>query len=206
MKDSRGNVLFPVFIKLEELKLLIVGGGNIGLEKLEAVLNNSPYTDITLVGIKISEAIVQLAEQHSNLQLIGRAFEESDLDDKDMVILATNDNDLNASIVRLTRQRHLMTNVADKPDLCDFYLGSIVKKGDLKIAISTNGKSPTIAKRIKEDLNHAFPESIDTLLSRMNEIRSSIAGDFQKKVNTLNDVTKRWIADTKARQVSETNR
>ena len=137
MKDSRGNVLFPVFIKLEELKLLIVGGGNIGLEKLEAVLNNSPYTDITLVGIKISEAIVQLAEQHSNLQLIGRAFEESDLDDKDMVILATNDNDLNASIVRLTRQRHLMTNVADKPDLCDFYLGSIVKKGDLKIAIST---------------------------------------------------------------------
>jgi siroheme synthase-like protein len=84
-----------------------------------------------------------------------------------------------------------LVNVADKPELCDFYLGSIVQKGNLKIAISTNGKSPTIAKRIKEVLNETLPEEIDNLLDNMQNIRNKIKGDFTEKVKQLNEITKK---------------
>ncbi len=79
--------------------------------------------------------------------------------------------------------------MADTPDLCDFYLASIVKKGDLKIAISTNGKSPTMAKRIKEVLNDFFPEETQELLDNLNKIRAKFKGDFKEKVKLLNDIT-----------------
>ena len=93
----------------------------------------------------------------------------------------------------MAHTRGLLVNVADKPSLCDFYLGSVVKKGDLKIAISTNGKSPTVAKRIKEFLNESIPESIDDVLQNMNVIRERLRGNFDYKVRTLNQVTKGWI-------------
>jgi siroheme synthase-like protein len=79
--------------------------------------------------------------------------------------------------------------VADTPDLCDFYLGSIVQKGDLKIAISTNGKSPTLAKRIKEFLNEIIPDDIQQLLDNLQTYRNTLKGDFQDKVKELNDLT-----------------
>jgi len=83
-----------------------------------------------------------------------------------------------------------LVNAADKPDLCDFYLSSVVQKGDLKIAISTNGKSPTIAKRIKEVLNDSLPAEIDELLSNMQQVRNKLSGDFAEKVKQLNEITK----------------
>jgi uncharacterized protein len=86
-------------------------------------------------------------------------------------------------------QRHLLINVADKPDLCDFYLGSIVKKGDLKIGISTNGKSPTVAKRLKEIFQTNLPDELDITLQQMNKLRNTLGGDFAHKVKELNKAT-----------------
>ena len=88
------------------------------------------------------------------------------------------------------KQRGKLVNAADKPDLCDFYLGSVVKKGNLKIAISTNGKSPTIAKRLKDVLNEVMPDQIDEVLQNMNVIRNKLSGNFTDKVNKLNHITK----------------
>jgi len=82
-----------------------------------------------------------------------------------------------------------LVNIADKPALCDFYLGSIVQKGDLKLAISTNGKSPTVAKRLKEVLNESLPAEIDTTLQQIAELRKTLSGDFTDKVKKLNEVT-----------------
>ena len=192
------NTLFPVFIKLEKLRLLIVGGGFIGLEKLQAVVNNSPATNITLVGITISDDIKILASSYPNIKLIEKAYHVSDLDDKDLVIAAVNDIELATIIAADTKQKGLLINAADKPDLCDFYLGSIVKKGNLKIAISTNGKSPTIAKRVKELMNDVLPEQIDELLDNMQKYRDQLKGDFENKVNTLNEVTKTLVAKQQA--------
>ena len=189
-KDTlAGNQLFPVFLKLNELKVLLVGAGNIGLEKLSALISNSPETRITIVAEEFLPEVVNLAGQYAQIKTCYRKFEAADLDDKDIVVLATGNNVLNAEIRGLARDRHLLINVADKPELCDFYLGSIVKKGDLKIGISTNGKSPTIAKRLKEVFQENLPEELDISLQQMNQLRNTLNGDFAHKVNALNKAT-----------------
>ena len=193
MSEESKNTLFPIFLKLETLSLLIVGGRYIGLEKLEAVLANSPATQIKIVAAEFNDEIRELANQHGTITLVEKEFEESDLDGAELVILGTNNNDLNTEIKKMTKARGLLCNVADKPDLCDFYLSSVVQKGDLKIAISTNEKSPTVAKRIKEFLNEEIPNSIQEVLENMGAIRNKLKGDFESKVKSLNEVTKDWM-------------
>ncbi len=183
------NLLFPVFLKLNELKLLIVGGGYVGLEKITAVLDNSPHTDITLVAPDIRAEIIALSNQYSNLKLIHKSFEINDLEDKDLVIVATNDKPLNLQVKAWAKEKRILTNVADTPDACDFYLSSVVKKGSLKIAISTNGKSPTVAKRVREVLEETFPDELETVLENLVKIRAKLKGDFTDKVLRLNDLT-----------------
>ncbi len=104
---------------------------------------------------------------------------------------------MHANIKRVTSERHILCNVADTPDLCDFYLGSIVQKGDLKIGISTNGKSPTMAKRMREFLDDIIPENIQQLLENLREIRKSIKGDFQEKIRIMNEVTEGMVKGNK---------
>jgi precorrin-2 dehydrogenase / sirohydrochlorin ferrochelatase len=187
------NRLFPVFLKLEELNVLLVGGGNVGLEKLSAMLNNSPDAHVKVVADLFRDDLLAYAKDYPNVKLINRKFEFSDLNHVDLVILATDNPDLHASIKRITAERHILCNVADTPDLCDFYLGSIVQKGDLKIGISTNGKSPTMAKRMREFLDDVIPDDIQNLLENLREIRKSIKGDFQEKIRVLNELTEGMI-------------
>lgn len=185
------NQLFPIFLKLnnDDLHLLIVGGGYVGLEKIEAVLGNSPEAKITLVAPEIREEVQQIAAQKPHVVLIQRTFEEFDLDYKDLVIVATNDKEENRRIKRLARARHLLCNVADTPDECDFYLSSIVKKGNLKVAISTNGMSPTLAKRLREVLTEALPDDLETAMEQLKAVRDQLRGDFEYKVQELNRIT-----------------
>ncbi len=183
------NNLFPVFLKIEQLHVLIVGGGTIGLEKLSAILGNAPSTNITLVSKNISTEIKELAVNYSSVVLQEKEFEVSDLDNKDLVIAATGNRAISEVIRKETTQRKILINVADTPDLCDFYLGSIVQKGDLKIAISTNGKSPTLAKRLKEVFNEALPEDTQITIDSLNKFRNQLKGDFTEKVKRLNEAT-----------------
>ena len=195
-----GNPLFPVFLKLNQLHTVLIGGGNVGLEKLTAILSNSPLAKVTIVSKEFIRDINEFASDNSRITIHKKAFEESDLDGANLVIAATNDSELNKFIRTAAHDRRLLVNVADKPDLCDFYLGSIVKKGDLKIAISTNGKSPTVAKRLKEVLNKGLPNEIDITLQQMSELRNTLSGDFTDKVNRLNEVTASLIAQKKIRR------
>ncbi|MEM8887318.1 MAG: bifunctional precorrin-2 dehydrogenase/sirohydrochlorin ferrochelatase [Bacteroidota bacterium] len=200
MDQDTGNTLFPIFIKLDQIHTLVVGGGYVGLEKLEALLKNCPRARITLVAKEIlQEEIRELAKAHPHVELIERPFEEKDLDEKDFVILATDDSKLHENIKTITRNRNIITNVADTPKLCDAYLGSVVKKGDLKIAISTNGKSPTISKRMREYLTEAIPdtENMQELLDNMKEIRDRLKGDFEYKVKMLDKITQDWLEEKK---------
>jgi precorrin-2 dehydrogenase / sirohydrochlorin ferrochelatase len=182
------NNLFPIFLKLEQMHILIVGGGNVGLEKLEAVLKNSPKTLITLVAPLVKEEIFDLAKEH-NIRIIQREYDPDDLHNKDLVIAGTDAPEVNAQVRTDGRQRKLLVNVADTPDLCDFYLSSVVKKGDLKIAISTNGKSPTFAKRFREILEDVLPESLQETLDNLKILRDKLKGDFTYKVDKLNEIT-----------------
>jgi precorrin-2 dehydrogenase / sirohydrochlorin ferrochelatase len=189
------NRLFPVFLKLEELQILLVGGGNVGLEKLSAMLNNSPEAKVTVVADFFLDELREYVKNYPEVELIERKFNSNDLNNKDLVILATDNPDLHASIKRICADRHLLCNVADTPDLCDFYLGSIVQKGDLKIGISTNGKSPTMAKRMREFLDDIIPDDVQQLLENLREIRKSIKGDFQEKIRIMNEVTEGFLGE-----------
>ena len=186
-KDT--NKLFPIFLKLEELNVLVVGGGKIGLEKLNAIINNSPATPVTIVAGNISNKIKTLAQKYPNVLLKEKSFEPADLDDKDIVIVAINDKATSIHIRALAKEKKILANVADTPDLCDFYLSSIVQKGNLKIAISTNGKSPTMAKRLKETLDDVLPNKLNKILNNMETIRKKMNGNFADKVKKLNEVT-----------------
>ncbi|MEO7768123.1 MAG: bifunctional precorrin-2 dehydrogenase/sirohydrochlorin ferrochelatase [Ferruginibacter sp.] len=185
------NQLFPVFLKLENLSLLIVGGGYVGMEKLNTVLQNSPAANIRIVATHISDEIKELVGHHNNIELIERPYEACDIDGMNLVIVAVNEFAVSELVSRDAKQKGVLVNAADKPGLCDFYLGSVVQKGSLKIAISTNGKSPTIAKRVKEVLNETLPDEIDNLLDNMQSIRNKLSGDFAEKVKQLNEITKR---------------
>ena len=198
INHKQTNRLFPVFLKLENLSVLIVGGGKIGLEKLSAILSNSPETSIKLVSITISEEIRELALAYSNIELRERVFLPVDADDRDVVIIAIDDKKESKRIRDIVKTKKKLVNVADKPEICDFYMGSIVQKGNLKIGISTNGKSPTIAKKLKDLFNELLPEEIDELLDNMQEIRSKLKGDFTDKVNRLNDITKDFVLNKTA--------
>ncbi|HEV8286579.1 MAG TPA: TSUP family transporter [Chitinophagaceae bacterium] len=188
------NQLYPIFLKLDQLETLLVGAGNVGLEKLQSVLSNSPDAKITIVAPEIKKEITHLAEKHSSCKILQRAFQESDLINKDLVILATRDRQLHEYIKNLAKKRGIIVNVADTPDLCDFYLSSIVQKGSLKIAISTNGLSPTIAKRIKEVINDLIPKEMDSVLQNMTTIRQRLNGSFEEKVKQLDELTKMLVS------------
>lgn len=188
------NELYPIFLKVQQFETLIVGGGEVGLEKLSFLLKSSPQAKVTLVGKTIKEEIKALANNHPSITLYERAYFPEDLTGMQLALIATEDHDTNIEIQQEAKSRGILVNVADTPELCDFYLGSIVTKGDLKIGISTNGKSPTIAKRLKETLNEVLPDEIDELLQRMREIRDELKGNFGYKVKKLNQLTSSLVS------------
>ena len=184
-----GNQLFPVFLKMSELHTVLIGAGNVGLEKLSAIIANSQHAQVTIIARDILPEIFEIAADNPGIQVIQKVFADSDLDSAQLVVAATDNSELNQYIRESAKARKLLINVADKPELCDFYLGSIVQKGDLKIGISTNGKSPTVAKRLKQVLNESLPEEIDITLQQMSALRNTLSGDFSYKVRTLNEIT-----------------
>ncbi|UKJ06398.1 TSUP family transporter [Solitalea lacus] len=186
--DRPRNNLFPVFLKLESLNTLIVGGGNVALEKLRAVISNSPDAKVEVIAKDFIAEVKEFLEEYE-IPFKQKEFEEEDLEGKDLVIVAVNDKIKSAEIHRLGHAKNVLVNAADTPEFCDFYLSSVVQKGNLKLAISTNGKSPTMAKRVKEILNDAFPYEIDDVLNNMEVIRKKLNGDFADKVRQLNDIT-----------------
>ncbi len=188
-KTALKNELFPVFLKLNDLSVLMIGAGKVGLEKLTAVLTNSPQSKVTVVAETVIDELVDYVHSYPNVEIIRDSFNASYLEGKQVVISALNDVEMSEKIKVLANEKGLLYNAADKPELCDFYLGSIVTKGNLKIAISTNGKSPTVAKRLKEIFNENIPNEIDNSLINLSKIREHLKGDFQQKVIQLDRIT-----------------
>lgn len=160
------------------------------MEKLNAVLANSPQTVINLIAIDIKDEIRQLANAYSNITVHQKPYNETDLNETNILIIAVNDIALATKIKEEASAKNILVNVADKPELCDFYLSSIVQKGNLKIAISTNGKSPTLAKRLKETFAEILPDELNEILNNLHLIRNKLSGNFADKVNKLNNITK----------------
>lgn len=186
------NELYPVFLKLHELNVLIVGGGNVGHEKLSFMLKSSPAARVIMVAEEFCHEVKVLAEKHG-VPLLLRPYTTNVLHKKHLVIAATSDPEVNKQICEDARERNILVNVADTPELCDFYLGGVVTKGNVKIAISTNGKSPTMAKRLRQLFEEIIPDDINELVENLNRYRGTLKENFETKVEKLNHITRSFI-------------
>ena len=183
------NELYPIFLKVSELQVLIVGGGNVGLEKLTFLLKSSPNAKVTIVAINFLPELIALAKKHY-IEIIEAAYHNSFLKGKHIVIATTNNVAVNIQVYQDCKQKNILVNVADNPPYCDFYMGGIVTKGNIKIAISTNGKSPTLAKRLRQFFEEVIPDNINELAENINSYRKTTSGTFSEKVKALNELTK----------------
>ncbi|TGD58907.1 TSUP family transporter [Flavobacterium humi] len=183
------NTLFPIFLKTESARFLIVGGGKVGLEKTETLLRQNPLVAIKIIAKEICGDLRQLLHKSPHVEWEERSYRHNDLDAIDFIIIATENALLNREIKEKANLEGILVNAADQPDLCDFYLGSIVNKGHLKIAISTNGKSPVLARRLREHFEEAIPDTINQSIENLNTFREQHKGDIQTKVSSLNEAT-----------------
>lgn len=186
------NELYPIFLKASELNILIVGGGNVGLEKLTFLLKSSPNAQVTILSKKFIPNLITLAQKH-DIETVTSSYNDSILGDKHIVIAATDSLEVNLQVHADCKRRNILVNVADNPSYCDFYMGGIVTKGNVKLAISTNGKSPTMAKRLRQFFEDVIPDDINILSENLNAYRKTIKGNFEEKVKRLNDITKDMI-------------
>ncbi|AXT19026.1 bifunctional precorrin-2 dehydrogenase/sirohydrochlorin ferrochelatase [Flavobacteriaceae bacterium AU392] len=186
------NNLYPIFLKMNNLKVLIVGGGFVAEEKLSFLLKSSPDAEITIVSPMFREGTVELAKK-GNVTLVESEYHKRFLKGNHIVIATTDIPKINIKVYKHCRKRDKLVNVADNPPYCDFYMGGIVTKGNVKVAISTNGQSPTTAKRLRQFFEDVIPENVDDLVKNLNEYRKTIKGDFEEKVEVLNEFTKGLI-------------
>jgi siroheme synthase-like protein len=162
-------------LRLTGRKCLVVGGGDVGLEKIEGLL--ACDGDVVCIAPDAAEPVRALAAEGS-IEWIEREFEPADLEGKFMVIAATNDTEVNIAVYDVAEQRSMLVNVVDVPSLCNFILPAIVRTGPLAIAISTAGASPALAKRIKAEISDSFGEPYARLAVLLNDARGWAKGNL----------------------------
>ena len=169
--------LFPMFMKLEGRSCLVVGAGTIGEPKIQSLLASG--ASVRVVAFTATAAVAQWAETGA-ITWEARAFNASDLDGIFLVIAATNSRDVNATIFREAGQRNILCNVVDDPEYCDFYYPAVVRRGELQLAISTNGHSPALAQRIRRELEVQFGPEYGEWLEQLGTIRQQL---FASKID-----------------------
>ncbi len=165
------NDLYPVFLKLAGKKCIVAGGGLVAKNKVEKLLESK--ASITIISPVLSKDLDALAMKKS-LHVLKRKFRKRDLKDAFLVIIATDSRETNQWIANAAREAGILCNVADEPMLCDFYMPAVYQVGDLKIAISTNGKSPAVAKKIKQELSKLYGPEIAEILESLGKLRKKL--------------------------------
>jgi precorrin-2 dehydrogenase / sirohydrochlorin ferrochelatase len=163
--------LFPAFLKLSGRHCLVVGAGAIGEEKIDGLLRAG--ADVQIVAPRATPAIRALARA-GKVRWKARQFRTADLSGAFLVVAATSSAKLHDKIYKLARQRGLLCNVVDDPPNCDFYYGSVVQRGSLQIAISTNGHSPALAQRIRKQLEQQFEPAYELWLEELGQARKDL--------------------------------
>jgi len=160
---------YPVNLDIRNRKCLVVGGGSVGTRKAMTLLDCG--AKVTVVSTDAAELLLKLAD-HGSIILKKRPYQTSDLDGKFLVIGATNNEESNLQIHADAELLGILCNIADRPEACNFILPSIVNRGDLMISISTSGKSPAFAKKLRKDLEGDFGNEYAEFLKLMGAIRN----------------------------------
>lgn len=176
--------LFPAFLKLRNRRCLIVGAGEIAWSKITSLLDAE--ADIRVIATEARDEVHQLAAQ-GRIRLELRPYVPDDVLGNFLVIAATDNIQVNAEVYRDAEERNILCNAVDDPPNCDFYFGSIVRRGDLQIVISTNGQSPALAQRLRREINAALPQDLGPWLADLGELRREVlqlypAGEYRKQL------------------------
>jgi precorrin-2 dehydrogenase/sirohydrochlorin ferrochelatase len=183
--------LFPMFLKLAGRQCLVVGAGKVGEPKIAGLLETGAL--IRVVALDASPAVRDWARE-GKIELELRAFTPDDLDGAFLAVVATNSRSLNERVYHEAQRRCVLCNVVDVPDLCDFFYPSVVRRGDLQIAISTSGQSPSLAQKIRQQLEKQFGPAYAAWVAELGETRKLIlASDLDKdrKLDLLHSLASR---------------
>ena len=180
---------FPAFIKLDNQKILIVGGGHIAYEKLEHLLDFT--NDIEIIALELSTKMQELISKE-NLKYEKRAYIEGDISEFSVVIVAVDDIPLQAKIFKESKGYNCLCNSVDSIDYCDFIFPSYVKKDDLTIAISTSGASPAMAKHLRRYLQKMIPDGISDFLKELKNLRKTLPKG-KERMKMLDEKAKNYI-------------
>jgi precorrin-2 dehydrogenase/sirohydrochlorin ferrochelatase len=162
---------YPAFLDIKGRACLVVGGGGVATRKVDTLLECQ--ASVTVVSLEASQTLQDLADGR-RITLKIQAYNASDLEGQFLVIGATNDEALNRQISADAEARNLLCNIADRPSVCNFILPAIIQRGDLVLAISTSGKSPAFAKKLRQDLEGQFGDAYTILLELMGAIRTRL--------------------------------
>ena len=174
---------YPIFIQLEGEVALVVGGGSVARRKVETLLEHG--ASVRIVSRMLCSELEHLITK-DDIQFLGKDFRKDFLEGVFLVIAATDNKELNHRISQAARVKGLLINAVDQPEDCNFIVPSIVNRGNLQIAISTSGKSPAMAKKIREDLEGRFGMEYETFLGIMGRIREELLPmGFSQKENSI---------------------
>jgi precorrin-2 dehydrogenase/sirohydrochlorin ferrochelatase len=180
---------FPAFVKLDNKKILIVGGGNIAYEKLEHLLDFT--NNIKLIASEFSDIILDKIKQE-NLEFETRTYKSGDIKEFSVVVVAVDNIPLQAEIFEESKEYKCLCNAVDSVEYCDFIFPSYVKKDDLTLAISTSGASPAMAKYLRIYFQELIPDGISDFLREMKELRKSLPKGKQR-MKMLDEKAKNYI-------------
>jgi len=162
---------YPVYLDIQNRKCLVVGGGSVGTRKVMTLMDCG--ASVTVVSLDFTTQLFQLADTRA-IKLKKRPYRSSDLDGMFLVIGATNNEELNRQISEDAQRLNKLCNIADRPEACNFILPSFINRGDLIIAVSTSGKSPALAKKLRKDLENEFGQEYAEFLRLMEVIRQRL--------------------------------
>ena len=180
---------FPAFVKLDNKKVVLVGAGNIALEKLEKLIIFTK--DIVVISLEFSEEILALIERE-NLSYEKRSYVSGDIKDASIVIIAVDDLELQKNIFNESKDYKCLCNAVDSIEYCDFIFPSFIKNDDLTIAVSTSGSSPAFAKHFRIYLETLIPKGISEFLKEMKSLRSSLPKG-KERMKMLDKKAKNYI-------------
>lgn len=183
--------LFPIFLKLEGKRCLVVGAGKVGEPKIGGLIDTGAC--IRVIALQASETVQSWA-QAGKISLELRAYDAGDLDGTFLAVVATASRALNSSIYREAQRRGVLCNVVDVPEYCDFYYPAVVRRGDLQIAISTNGQSPSLSQKLRQQLERQFGEGYARWVAELGETRKLVLTsdlDPQRKSELLHSLASR---------------
>jgi precorrin-2 dehydrogenase/sirohydrochlorin ferrochelatase len=162
---------YPILVDLKDKKTVVLGGGQVALRKIAALLECG--ADVNVVSRDLTTELQDLLTK-GKIRLLDREFREDYLEGAFLVIASTDDPELNQRVSEIAREKGILVNAVDQPADCTFIVPSVIKRGDLLIAVSTSGKSPAMAKRIRERLSSQFGWEYGGFLLLMGKLRKEI--------------------------------